>query len=540
MLVTLKRKSCFLVLVFALLLVACAQEGDDLYLDSNVTNNNIVDVEHTAVERQTIGNCWIYANAGWAESMHKTATGVDFDLSQSYWTYMHWFEQLTTSTESTLEEIGTGGNWYEFRNIVRNFGLMKETDFVPADSDDERSFAQSTALDRLNAALKEGGELATKEDRGDPEKVRAVMDEAWGLSEEVISALDTVFGRTLENTFKGGEELTGTVIIPASQFEVAYTSNNGLAAETKTLENALDEWRSVSYSDWSGKDVLRRVQRALHDRAPVMISWFVDFNALEEDTTSDLYGSFNMDTLKGKGRPGRQGGHLTVLEDYQAVVKIPGETQTQTVENKVEKDEFIHILPQDAEAGAPFVEVAENVVVTVKMTGDGDADLYVRKDKAPTINKDELEEGEVGYDCRPYDSGSKEQCTVVGPAKVFIGVSGYRASNFQLEIETVETVEKLLEAGTTLDPEKEDEKALLDVALAPSTDIVFLRIKNSWGANRFGLAMAPAPEKGYHDLYMNYLGGKVADEKDCEKGFDDESCRMNKTPLSSFILPPGY
>jgi hypothetical protein len=56
-----------------------------------------------------------------------------------------------------------------------------------------------------------------------------------------------------------------------------------------------------------------RIQRALHARQPVVISWFIDFAA-----------------LNGRGelrapptRPGRQGGHVTVLEDYQ-INDVPG------------------------------------------------------------------------------------------------------------------------------------------------------------------------------------------------------------------------
>jgi hypothetical protein len=59
------------------------------------------------------------------------------------------------------------------------------------------------------------------------------------------------------------------------------------------------------------------VQKALHDRQPVMITWDVDFNAMENSDPL-LRGSFNMTTLKRLGA-GRQGVHMTVLEDYEAV-----------------------------------------------------------------------------------------------------------------------------------------------------------------------------------------------------------------------------
>ncbi len=83
----------------------------------------------------------------------------------------------------------------------------------------------------------------------------------------------------------------------------------------------------------------------------------------------------------------------------------------------VAKSEWKQLGPYNVAAGATFTAV---------MTGDGDADLYVRKDAAPTA---------ASYDCRPYKSGTAEQCSIVGPAKVYVGVNGYAAtSKFALKI----------------------------------------------------------------------------------------------------------
>lgn len=77
----------------------------------------------------------------------------------------------------------------------------------------------------------------------------------------------------------------------------------------------------------------------------------------------------------------------------------------------------------------PF-NVAEGTTFTATLTGDNDADLYVRKGAAPTA---------AAYDCRPYRSGSNEQCSIVGPATVYVGVNGYAASsNFTLKINYTE------------------------------------------------------------------------------------------------------
>ena len=73
----------------------------------------------------------------------------------------------------------------------------------------------------------------------------------------------------------------------------------------------------------------------------------------------------------------------------------------------------------------PF-DVAAGTTLTAVMTGDGDADLYVRKEAAPTA---------TAYDCRPYRDGTSEQCSIIGPAKVYVGVNGYAAtSTFALKV----------------------------------------------------------------------------------------------------------
>jgi hypothetical protein len=59
----------------------------------------------------------------------------------------------------------------------------------------------------------------------------------------------------------------------------------------------------------------------------------------------------------------------------------------------------------------------------------GDADLYVKAGSAPTL---------TSYDCRPYQGGSAEQCsiTLAAPAKIYAKVIGYAAQSnaFKLSI----------------------------------------------------------------------------------------------------------
>jgi len=57
-----------------------------------------------------------------------------------------------------------------------------------------------------------------------------------------------------------------------------------------------------------------------------------------------------------------------------------------------------------------------------QLTGSGDADLYVRVGREPTLSQ---------YDCRPYKSGSNESCrvTLSQPTTIGVMVNGYAASS---------------------------------------------------------------------------------------------------------------
>jgi hypothetical protein len=290
-------------------------------------SDNITDVPHTPVERQSIGNCWLYAQASWVESMHLAATGEELDLSQSYWTYWHWFEQIDDWTT----EISTGGNQWTSNDLVLDRGLMADAAFVAEDAASEMSLRQRAALDAINAELK-SGRLKDRASRSNPELVRTVLDDAWQLTPEVRAHLDKVFGKDGARTLSGGASVAGTPIIPAKNLAVRYAKRaaNGTVTYSDTsLATAISEWRTETYPTW-GSDVDQkrrafqiRVQRALHARQPVVTTWDVDFNAMESGD-NERRGSFNLTTLKAAGRPGRQGGHMTVLEDYEAVTEEYG------------------------------------------------------------------------------------------------------------------------------------------------------------------------------------------------------------------------
>ncbi len=460
-----------------------------------VAESEIAEVPHTDVERQSIGNCWLYAEASWVESMHlsyqkahpdtggdtntcehnlceegtlldascnscaatvceadpyccETAwdhlcTGAvprlcgadsceaggstepveiaELDVSQSYWTYFHWYGQITGYFHG--DEIQTGGNQWKSHSIIRDRGLMHEADFVPEDANSEMSDRQASAKNKINAALKSGGALATREARRDGKLVRQVFDDAWGLSPEVRQQLDAAFGEDGAGTLRDGGSVEGTKIVHPSKLNVRYTRWNGESSEVidTTLVSAIRDWETVRYPSSSSqrRNFLRRVQRALHDGQPVVITWDVDFNAME-NRDNERRGSFNLQTLKDLGRPGRMGGHMTVLGDYAGITQEFG----------------------------------------------------------------------------------------------------------------------LLKAGDTLDPNNPEDAAKLDALLLDSTEITLLRTKNSWGASRTDRAFAPG-FPGYHDLWMDYLNGPI---KFCPNvpNPTNESCTGETNPLRNVMLPPGY
>jgi hypothetical protein len=301
--------------VFAAAAVACGAETAS-------NESDITDVPQSAVEEQSIGNCWLYATASWVESMHLAATGQGLDASQSYWTYWHWYDQIV---EENPKEIETGGSEWESFDILRERGLMREADFIKEDAVGEMSARQESALAKMNSELKTG-RLSTAKARTNGKLVRQVLDEAWGLPTSVRSQLDKVFGTTGGRTFLTSATASGTKVLRARDVPVRYTervtSKSTPTVVETGLDVAVDEWTSVYYptNPTSRRNFQIRVQKALHDKQPVIVSWSVDFNAMA-DGPGELQGSFSLETLRKAGKPGSQGGHMTVLEDYEVTTK---------------------------------------------------------------------------------------------------------------------------------------------------------------------------------------------------------------------------
>lgn len=288
----------------------------------------VTDVNHTAVRNQSIGNCWSYAATGWVESLHRARTGEDINVSESWITFWDWYGKITggrvTTTSAGRAEVPTGGWWDGAMTILRARGVVYEAEFIPEEADASRSQRQSDALRAINTALNEGGALATAEARRNPETVLNALMDAWQLNESVRGEIVRVFGARGTSTVSSTRASDRGFFRRVESIPIrTYVMRSGRAQQVDgTLADVIGwgrfAWRSASYpTSASGRaQFMQRVMRALNDGQPVLISWLVDFNAMSSS------GVFEMSNLTS---PGRQGGHLTVMEDYEVTLNEPGE-----------------------------------------------------------------------------------------------------------------------------------------------------------------------------------------------------------------------
>jgi len=308
-------------------------ESTNAPVQTNVgsTDDDITQVSHSGVKKQAVGNCWIYAASSWIEALHKGATGREANTSESWLTYWHWFEQIASGRAG--DAIQTGGFFSTAVGLIERYGLVKEGDFIPAEETAERSKRQELALKAINASLK-SGVLSNPAARCDSRLVCRELDSAWALDAGVVQRMNAVFGdntsRTLLSSAVSQSAAGSNKVVLPKDVPVRLKDPMSRADVTVTLQDALGTgngqwspragkyaWNELDYpyNSTQRRAFWKRVQRALHDELPVVITWFVDFNALTPNATLSL------DALNARG-PGRQGGHMTVLHDYQA--EVPG------------------------------------------------------------------------------------------------------------------------------------------------------------------------------------------------------------------------
>jgi hypothetical protein len=195
-------------------------------------------------------------------------------------------------------------------DLIAKYGVMREGDFLPNEANLPRSERQAAALKILNASIT-SGRLAQLRDTSVSQQQR----------EQIIrEELDTAFSVNMQ--------LLESKIIDPSSIKLGKDSDGYPLTLAKLATSDYHRWNWV-YFPYNGSPavngqpvsvavrskgqefILKRVKRALNDGHPVLISWFVDFNALQGD-------GFDLNTLIAAQEPGRQGGHITVIEDYVA------------------------------------------------------------------------------------------------------------------------------------------------------------------------------------------------------------------------------
>ncbi len=265
----------------------------------------VTDLDHSKVKRQSIGNCWLYATGSWTESLHRHATGEEVDLSESYWTYWHWYHQIKNSA---ITEVDTSGSWKTASDLIIQHGMVFEGDFIPEEANLEMSERQATALDDINEQLRSES-FSTPEQR---------------THEKVIAALDQAFHVDMEGAQK--------MQIAADTLRVGSSPNGDIYLSDYIQEKSPLHWQELAYPRVEGRanipssdqqnireNIFKRVMKALNDKQPVIMSVLVDFNALNIEN-----GRFEREYFKSLDSvPGHQGGHLLVLEDY-TVADVPG------------------------------------------------------------------------------------------------------------------------------------------------------------------------------------------------------------------------
>ena len=309
------------------LAAACATETTN----DAARADDVTSVKDTRPKEQLIGNCWIYATLGWVESMELAHSGTSLDLSESYLTYLHAFSRITND-EFVLDVRGdwnTGDFFGEGAELIARYGVMDQAAFVSAEKDVDRSTRQKSANDVVIAALKSGGDLATKEARRDPAKVRAVLDRAWALPAEISGMMTRTFGADLSKTRAKGATLPtkgfhdpAKMIVAKAKDGHEITLDEAMgeldpSRETSSVRDRKERrgpyaWQRVEMSEAPARDAaILRLKKTLNAGFSVPIDWFPAWESMREPE-----GSFHA-PVRGEG-----GWHASLVSDYE--IDVPG------------------------------------------------------------------------------------------------------------------------------------------------------------------------------------------------------------------------
>ena len=133
-------------ILFGSLATGCSGEAPSAEEDISLADDAVTDVNHSSVKRQSIGNCWLYAGIGWAESLNKSATGVEQNFSESYLTFWSWYDRLVGG-QVTGTEIETGGSFGLATTLMGKYGVVNEGAFIAEEASAEMSARQKAVLE---------------------------------------------------------------------------------------------------------------------------------------------------------------------------------------------------------------------------------------------------------------------------------------------------------------------------------------------------------------------------------------------------------
>lgn len=304
----------------------------------------VTEIPRTSPRNQKeTGNCWLYATAGWIESLEYAALAGDatkrapLHVAPAYWDYWDWYGKITggqvhgTSVSEVKDELDSGGSWGTAVELVLARGLVRDPDFL-GDGASTDAKGTTAALATLATSLTRGA-LAKAHARADGALVRREIERAFGVRAAVARAIADVFGEDGRATLRDGATASG-IIQDAEHVLIVHPQPSGPPIPG-TLREAIGDaasksdpdrrvgphaWTDVLYHPTDADDqraFLRRIQRALHAGAPIPFGWYWASNADPTET-----GAFTSIPKKPASEADSVD-HETLLVDYE-VDDVPG------------------------------------------------------------------------------------------------------------------------------------------------------------------------------------------------------------------------
>lgn len=299
--------------------------------------SDVTSIETTSVKTQVVSDCWLHTMSAWAESLHKEATGRELDMSEPYWDYWYWYEQITDS--DILPYVGSGfgivesGNFGLGASLIERYGWMEERDFTFTVAAPWPSRRASQAIHQSLTS----GALSSDAARRDPKLVRDELNRAWNLAPSVVAEMERAFpivplanaplpslaerlaqGPLGLDKIRTAQELVVLGVDLSSNATLADAIGKRTEGSRPVDMNREGDgaWSYFPYrfrSLQERRKVLKYIQSVLHRRLPIPLLWNVSFNNAEN-------GAFR---LEYEPKPFYVGGHVALLVDYE-VTNVPG------------------------------------------------------------------------------------------------------------------------------------------------------------------------------------------------------------------------